>query len=48
MMSAKIATSGIYKIISFRNEGYDIIIPFDEVTYKILSSDTNYIVDVFM
>ena len=48
MMSAKIATPGIHKIISFWNKCYDIIIPFDEVTNKILSSDTNYIVDVFM
>ena len=48
MMSAKMATSGLLKITVFWKKGYDVIIPFDDVTNKILSRDSNYIVDVFM
>ena len=48
MMSAKMATSGLLKITVFWNKGYDVIIPVDDVTNKILSRDSNYIVDVFM
>ena len=29
-------------------KGYDVIIPVDNVTNKILSRDSNYIVDVFI
>ena len=29
-------------------KGYDVLIPADDVTSKILSRDPNYIVDVFM
>ena len=48
MMSAKMATPGLLKIMVFWNKGYDVIIPVDDVTNKILSHDSNYIVDVFM
>ena len=48
MMSAKMATPGLLKITVFWNKGYDVIIPVDDVTNKILSRDSNYIVDVFM
>ena len=48
MMSAKMATPGLLKITVFWNKGYDVIIPVDDVTSKILSRDSNYIVDVFM
>ena len=48
MMSAKLDTPGILKIMVFWNEGYDVIIPVDDVTNKILSRNSNYIVDVFM
>ena len=48
MMSAKMATPGLLKITVFWNKGYDVIIPFDNVTNKILSRDSNHIVDVFM
>ena len=48
MMSAKMATPGLLKITLFRKKGYDVIIPVDDVTNKILSNDWNYIVDVFM
>ena len=48
MMSAKIATPGILKIIAFWNKGYDVIISVNDVTYKILLRDSNYIVDVFI
>ena len=48
MMSAKMATPGLLKITLFWNKDYDVIIPVDDVTKKILSRDSNYIVDVFM
>ena len=41
MMSAKLATPGLLKIEIFKNKGYD-------VTNKVLSRDSNYIVDVVM
>ena len=48
MMSAKMATPGLLKIMVFWNKGYDVIVSVDDVTNKILSCDSNYIVDVFM
>ena len=48
MMSAKMVTPGLLKITVFGNKGYDVIISVDDVTNKILSRDSNYIVDVFM
>ena len=48
MMSAKMATPGLLKITVFWNKGYDVIISVDDVTNKILSRDSNYIVDVFV
>ena len=42
------ATSGLLKITVFWNKPYDVIILVDDVTNKILSSDSNYNVDVFM
>ena len=48
MMSAKMATPGLLKITLFWNKDYDVIITVDDVTNKILSRDSNYIVDVFM
>ena len=48
MMSAKMATPSLLKITVFWNKGYNVIIPVDDVTKKILSRDSNYIADVFM
>ena len=48
MMSAKLATLRLYKITIFRNKGYDVIISAHDVTNKILSCDSNYIVGVVM
>ena len=48
MMSARMATPGLLKKTVFWNKGYDAIIPVDDVTNKILSRDSNHIVDVFM
>ena len=48
MISAKMATPGVLKITVFWNKGYDVIIRVDDVTNKILSHDSNYIIDVFM
>ena len=47
-MSAKITTPGILKIRAFWNKGYDVIIFVYDVTNKILSRDSNYIIDVVM
>ena len=46
MMSAKITTPGLRKIRVFGNNGYDFIIYIHGVTSKILSLDSNYIIDV--
>ena len=48
MMSAKMATPGLLKIMEFWNKGYDVIISVDDINSKILWHDSNYIVDVFM
>ena len=48
MMSAKMATSGLLKITAFWNKGHDVIIHVHDVTNKILSRDSNYIVVVVM
>ena len=48
MISAKIATLGFLKIKVFWNKGYDVIIFAHDVTTKVLSHDSNYIVDVVM
>ena len=48
MMSAKLATPGLLKTKIFRNKCYDAIILDHDVINKILSRDSNYIVDVVM
>ena len=48
MISAKLATPGFLKIKIFQNKGYDVIILDYDVINKILSRDSNYIVDVVM
>ena len=47
-MSPKMATPGLLKITVFWNKGYDVIIYVYDVTNKILSRNSNYIVDVVM
>ena len=47
-MSAKMATQGLLKIKLFCNNLYDVIIPVHDVINKILSGDSNYIVDLGM
>ena len=47
MISAKMATPGLLKITIFWNKVYDVIIYVDDVTNKVSSSDSNYVVDVF-
>ena len=42
------AKSDLLEITIFWNKGYYVIIPIDYVTTKILSRDSNYILDVFM
>ena len=46
MMSAKLATLGLLKTKVFSNKGYDVIISVRDLTNKILSRDTNYIIHV--
>ena len=48
MMSAKMATPGIFKIKVFQNNVYDVITSVHDLTNKILSRDSNYIEDVVM
>ena len=47
-MPAKITTLGFLKIKVFWNKGYDSINSVHDVTNKILSHDSKYIVDVAM
>ena len=47
-MSAKLAALGLLRIRLFRNEGYDVIIYDHDVNSKILSRESNYIVDMVM
>ena len=48
MMSAILAALGLFKIKVFWNKGYDVITSAHDVINKILSSDTNHIVDLVM
>ena len=48
MMSAKMAAPGLLKIMVFWNKGYGVIVYVHDITNKILSRDSNYIVDVVM
>ena len=48
MVSAKLATLGLLKVKVFRNKCYPNIIFVDDVATKILSCDSNYIVDEVM
>ena len=48
MMSAKMAILALLKIKVFWIKRYDFIISVQDITNKILSRDSNYIVDVVM
>ena len=48
MMLAKLVTLDLLKIKVFWNTSYDVITSVCDVTNKILSCDSNYIVDVVM
>ena len=47
-MSAKMATLGLLEVNVVWNKGYDVIFSVHDVTNKILSRDSSYIVDVAM
>ena len=47
MMLAKFATLSVLIIIVFWNKGYDVIISVHNVTNKILSNGSNYIVKLY-
>ena len=46
MVSAKLATLGLLKIIIFWVKGSGVIISLHDVTNKIKSHDSDYIIDV--
>ena len=48
MVSAKMATPGLLKINLFWNKGYDVTIYVHDVSNKILSRDSKFIVNVVM
>ena len=48
IMSPELATPGLLKIKIFQTKVYDVIIPDYDVTNKILSRESSYIVDVVM
>ena len=48
MMSAKMLTLGFLKVKVFRNKSYAIIIFVLDVTNRILTCNSNYIVDLVM
>ena len=48
MMSAKLSTLGPVKIKVFWSKGYDVMISVYDDTNKILSRDSNYIINVVM
>ena len=48
MVSVKLATPGLLKIIVFWNKVYDVIISVHDVSNKILSLDSNCTVGVVM
>ena len=48
MMSAKMATPGLLKMKVFWNKGYNVITSVHDVTNKILSRDSNCILDSVM
>ena len=48
MMSAKMATPALLKIKVFWNKGYYVLYSVYDFTKKILSDDSNYIMDVAM
>ena len=48
IMSGKITTAGLLKIRVFWNNGYDVPISVHDVTNKILSRDSNDIINVIM
>ena len=48
IMSAKMASPGLNKIKVFWKKVYDLIISVNDVTNKVLSRESKYIVDVVM
>ena len=48
MISVKLATLVLFKIMIFRSKGYDVMIPDYDVIGKILLCDSNHFADVVM
>ena len=48
MTSARLATHGLLKIVVFWKTDYDVVIYVHDVTSKIFSRDSNYIVGMVM
>ena len=47
-MSAEVATLGLLKIKLFWNKGYDVKSSAHDLTNKVLSGESNYILDLIM
>ena len=48
MMSAELTSLSLLKRKVFWNKGYDVIISANNITDKVLSQDSNYVVHVVM
>ena len=48
MISAKLATLGLFKIIVFWNNGYDAIVSVDDIINKTLLRAADFVVDGVM
>ena len=48
MMPVKVATPDLFETTVFWNKGYDVTIPVHDVSHKILSLDSNYVINVVM
>ena len=48
MISANLPTPGLLKIKTCQNKVYDVIVLGYDVSNKVLSGDSNYILDVVM
>ena len=48
MKSAKLATLALLKIKVFSNKDYGVIVSVHDITNKIVSLDSNYVIDMVM
>ena len=48
MISAKLATPGLFEITAFSSEVYDVTILVPDVIFKILLDDSNYVLNLVL